>query len=817
MRGEHQGATRADLLRLFEGTSAAALTDGELLGRFVGRGDAAAFEALVDRLGPLVLGVCRRMLADPHDVDDAFQATFLVLVRRAGSIRDRELVATWLYEVAVRVARRARLDASRRAGRERRAAVGEIQVDEARTERSELRAQIDEEIGRLPEHHRRPVVLCDVEGLSREEAAARLGWSVNMVRGRLDRARGHLRDRLARRGLAPSGTGMALAAPIPPRAALVAATARAAVGPSARAGLASASALSLSRGVIRMLILSRWKLVGSAVLSAGAVAAAVVGSAAGSRPTGAQAPAKVAGRGEQGVVEAAKAANRRLPDVADPPRAVGKAMIHAAPDGPRPSMDGAPGSVPVRVAGLVRDLDGRPVAGASVFLVGTHLLDVPRLTINDAVAGTATTGADGRYLFAAAPIPTSRMRQTPQAATPYVQFRVIARAPGFGVGWHEGASMYAVPLPDPDDIQGRLGLNAPATMDVYLRPEAALRGRVVDEAGRPVAGVKVEVMDVDLLDERGRETSVFLSLRLDTLAGDFGRAVTDADGRFALPGLPSESCCWMSFERPGSKNQRALYASTSARAETVHPDPPLAQHNGRGRHAVFPADMTVAMPTPRRLDVRVVASDDGKPVPGVHVHSMGETLATGTTSGGTTDAEGKVALDLPVGTYRGLYADPDVASTSRFIRTILRPLVVAPEPAVQPLTFTMNAGAEVFIEVVDAETGRGIPDIRFDIKPGIRGDEWERLQRSTSYHDASGVPTNAEGKVRAVLEPKPGAAYRVRIVGVAPTEPRADPFVPGLPHEILPYTVDQPETAPFEPRAGKPATLRFVLKKRARD
>ena len=200
----HPGVIRGDVLRLFEGGSVAGMDDGELLARFAERRDEAAFEALVDRLGPMVLGVCRRMLADPRDVEDAFQATFLVLVRRAGSIRDRELVGPWLHGVAVRVARRARVLAVRRAIRERREDA-DVMVPERPpvAEWSEVRAAIDEEIGRLPEHHRRPVVLCDVEGLSREEAAARLGWTLNMVRGRLDRARGRLRDRLDAAGDGP--------------------------------------------------------------------------------------------------------------------------------------------------------------------------------------------------------------------------------------------------------------------------------------------------------------------------------------------------------------------------------------------------------------------------------------------------------------------------------------------------------------------------------------------------------------------------------------------------------------------------------------
>ena len=102
------------MVRLFEGDSVAGLDEGALLERFATRRDEAAFEALVGRLGPMVLGVCKRMLTDPHDADDAFQATFLVLIKRAGSIRDRALVAPWLYGVALKVARRARVESARR-------------------------------------------------------------------------------------------------------------------------------------------------------------------------------------------------------------------------------------------------------------------------------------------------------------------------------------------------------------------------------------------------------------------------------------------------------------------------------------------------------------------------------------------------------------------------------------------------------------------------------------------------------------------------------------------------------------------------------
>ncbi len=277
MAGGRAGAIRGDYLRLFDGGSVAGLADGELLERFATRRDEVAFEVLVARHGPMVLGVCRRTLADPHDVDDAFQATFLVLVRRAGSIREPDLVGPWLHGVATKVARRARADSARRLSRERRGDGAREPSAEHDLGGVEIRPAIDEEIGRLPEHYRRPVVLCDVEGLSREEAAQRLGWSLNMVRGRLDRARGRLRERLARRGLAPSGAGMIAMGPAPTLPiALAASTARVALAFSVgRMGMvtASASAVALSRGVLTMMMLSKWKAAASMVLSAGLVAA----------------------------------------------------------------------------------------------------------------------------------------------------------------------------------------------------------------------------------------------------------------------------------------------------------------------------------------------------------------------------------------------------------------------------------------------------------------------------------------------------------------------------------------------------------------
>src|SRR5690242_18404062 len=162
-----QGAALREVHRLFESGTAAGLDEAGLLARFVARRDESAFAALVGRFGPMVLGVCRRRLRDPRDVEDAFQATFLVLIRRAGSIRDPHRLGPWLYGVAYRVAGRAGKVADRRRDRERPGAEAEAIAVDSRdhADLDELRAALDREIQRLPETLRLAVVLCHLEGL----------------------------------------------------------------------------------------------------------------------------------------------------------------------------------------------------------------------------------------------------------------------------------------------------------------------------------------------------------------------------------------------------------------------------------------------------------------------------------------------------------------------------------------------------------------------------------------------------------------------------------------------------------------------------
>ena len=184
-------------------------TDGQLLEGFISRHDGAALEALVRRHAPMVWGVCRRLLRNPSDAEDAFQATFLVLVRKAGSVRPRGMVANWLYGVARQTALKARATSSTRNGRERQVVeMPEPAVADA-VPSDDLLSLLDEEMSRLPDNYRAVVVLCDLEGMSRKEAARHLGVPEGTVAGWIALARALLAKRLTQRGLAMSGVSLA--------------------------------------------------------------------------------------------------------------------------------------------------------------------------------------------------------------------------------------------------------------------------------------------------------------------------------------------------------------------------------------------------------------------------------------------------------------------------------------------------------------------------------------------------------------------------------------------------------------------------------
>jgi RNA polymerase sigma factor (sigma-70 family) len=271
----HRSAT-SELVHLFGRGSLSGFSDFDLLTRFVADRDALAFETLVVRHGPMVLGICRRMLNDPSEADDAFQATFLVLLRRAGSLGPGDVLPAWLHGVAVRVAKQARAVAARRARRERTGMIVEAPTSGDDPVDRELGRILDEEIHRLPLKYRAPVVLCYLEGMTHEEAAQRLQWPVGSVKGRLSRARTLLQSRLTRRGVACGAAlgGLTLSstalAMVPDS--LLASTCRAAgllgSGPLAPAIL-STSVSGLLEGALSAMFMHKVRMFGLAFLASG--------------------------------------------------------------------------------------------------------------------------------------------------------------------------------------------------------------------------------------------------------------------------------------------------------------------------------------------------------------------------------------------------------------------------------------------------------------------------------------------------------------------------------------------------------------------
>jgi RNA polymerase sigma factor (sigma-70 family) len=239
--------------------------EGDLLRRYLGSGDEGAFAELLQRHGPMVLGLCRRVVGDHHAAEDVFQATFLTLARKGRSIRCPESLGAWLHGVAFRLAVRARR--TRRNSRAREAQVPPRGVPNPFDELTarELLTIVDEELHALPENHRLPVILCCLEGLSREEAARRLGWSPGAVKGRLERGRECLRRRLEKRGLTLPGALAGLLAAGGAQAAVPAALAGSTLRAVLRGGEASPAALALMKGSLGTVSMARLKMAAAVV------------------------------------------------------------------------------------------------------------------------------------------------------------------------------------------------------------------------------------------------------------------------------------------------------------------------------------------------------------------------------------------------------------------------------------------------------------------------------------------------------------------------------------------------------------------------
>jgi RNA polymerase sigma factor (sigma-70 family) len=372
-------------LRLGIDADYGARSDAELLDAYAGSGDARAFEVIVRRHGPMVLGVCRRVLRHDHDADDAFQATFLVLAHKAKSVSPSAALAAWLHGVARRTSLRARSRAARRAAVER-----QVPPRTADPAPAELDPALDEELGRLPERYRVPIVLCDLEGRLRSDVAAALGCAEGTLSARLTRGRRLLADRLRCRGVTVPAALAATAV----AESLVSAAARFALPPIGTQGV-SPNVGSLAKGVMTVMALKKLVMLGAIVVAL--VAAGLAVGAVGRNP----APAPVPGPVVQEPPPRAPAQPVTLKGHTKAVSAVtwaanGKAMATASDDRTVRVWDAGTGKQTASLTGVAREGYGGPVVAFTA--------DLKVVAVNYWGAITIRTVADDKVIARIDPI-----------------------------------------------------------------------------------------------------------------------------------------------------------------------------------------------------------------------------------------------------------------------------------------------------------------------------------------------------------------------------------------------------------------------------
>jgi RNA polymerase sigma factor (sigma-70 family) len=485
------GSVLGHLRKLVAAEHTGQLSDRQLLERFRLHGEEAAFEALVRRHGPLVLGVCRRLLHNEHDAEDAFQATFWVLARKAASVGRQGSLGGWLYQVAYHAALKTRARAATREKHERQAGQRPAADPLAEVTGRELLAVLDEELQRLPERLRSPLVLCYLQGSTRDEAARQLGWSLATLKRRLEEGRESLRCRLARRGLTlPAALLVAGLAQGPTAAAVPPLLAAATVKKALPVAAGKAAAGALTDGLLKTLFASRVKTLACLLLTAAAalgVALAVYWLPA-QRPAGAvPSPApRVNGQ-----------ARSKLP-------AVGAAQ-------PNPQAQGR-----MAVSGQVLGANGKPLADVHVAVVGEAKWSGPSWNLSDQPDDVLATGkADGQGRF--------RLQVRGSSSQRFRNVFLLAEAKGHGLGWRKLN-------PDADRVEA----------EIKLLPEQPLRGRLVTLQGQPAVGVAVHVRSLGR-SENGTFQGLFFWEPARKVPLWPAPVTTNAQGRFVIRGLSRQS------------------------------------------------------------------------------------------------------------------------------------------------------------------------------------------------------------------------------------------------------------------------------------
>ena len=553
------------------------LADRQLLERFVTRREEEAFAALVRRHAAMVWSVCRRVLPCWHDAEDAFQATFLILARKAGSAGTRGSLGGWLHQVAYHTAVKARAQAASRQRHERQVVDPAVSTPReqptvdplAEVTGRELFAVLDEELLRLPDRYRLPMVLCYLEGRTSDDAARQLGWSVRTLKRRLEQARTRLRARLTRRGLAPAAlltaglTATTSAAGV--SSSLTAATIKGALLMAAgqtATGIVSTPALALMNSPLPAMIGSKLK-----VTVAALVLACLIGTGVGAVAHRALAD-KSAVTAESGRSQS-PTASAREPAAVRPVAAAEKKPARA------------PEARQIDLRGRVVDAQDKPVSGAQVAVFAQtvqpykdkdlHTTDLNSLFWWHPLLGRVKTDAEGRFTLTFPHSQLPRWMKPPELA-------IIGMAPGHAVGW-EGVEVKGDAL----EAVLRLGTEEP------------VRGRIVDLQGLPAVGVKVHLLKVAQA-KSGKFTGLQFSHPLTDAPYWPAPATTDDKGQFVLRGV-----------------NRTMALRVRTQDDRFATDELALEPGGKD-------EVTLALPPARIFEGRVITEDTRQPMPGVGVH-----------------------------------------------------------------------------------------------------------------------------------------------------------------------------------------------------
>jgi RNA polymerase sigma factor (sigma-70 family) len=739
-----RGGTARQLQAVFESGAVGTLGDAELIGRFLRREPSSepAFEALVDRHARMVFRVCRDVLGNSHEAQDAAQATFFILARKAGSIRNPDALESWLHGTARRVSGRALRESIRRRRHERRSA--EISSNKP-AENPAGWAELHEELAKLPVRYRDPIILCDLTGLTHEQAAGKLGCPARTLETRLYRGRERLKGRLIRRGFAPSAALVGLAWGAETQAALsaawIASTVSLALAKNGgwTAGIGSLVANDWARRHLRESIMFKLKWILGSGLLLGLVWQQVLSQ---TRPTE---PAR----------EGPTAKTKISRKVADEP--LPNSYTH-----------------PITVTGRALDPDGKPIAGARVYL-GARWADSKRLS-------EVKTDENGRYEFRDVALPIKR--DDIVNGRDHGNFQVYAEAEGFGFTFRQEKTYYPVPLDKKVEEDVNL-IDPPASfeekdpivLDLDFPPAASLSGTIIDDHGNPLPNIGVRVRDcefgVSLDDNRLWHFDSYTD-RNAPPPDSMKSRTTDAAGRFEIKGLPVDCRFRIMVDAKGFPSNSILAATAEKSERYLYGEAPQT------------GELRLTMPIPMDIPIKMVYADTGKPAAKAFVQAGG--------AFDTTDDDGRVTLRLSKGEYR-MSNWPAVGTP--YLVTEER-LEIGDKPPAEPLVYTLRLAANLEVIVTDEATGKPLSgvDLWHPTEYGPRSlfvhKCWEVATR-IARRDT--VRTDDQGKLKILTEPGK------QKVGI------------GLQAYPKGYEVVEADGQDVECRAGETTTVRFKMRK----